>query len=289
MRASFARRRFAPPPLHRTASRFAALRSLSTTRPTFEQYDLAPDHPLSEEAIQETQSQASKPFAELKGKIHPDTLRSLTGKPFNFTNMSSVQERVLGLLPELIGPDGPHGKEGGKRDLLVKARTGTGKTIAFLTPALESRISNVARKGPNYPIQSVGTLVISPTRELASQIAVESRALTSNHRGMERGSHLWVGGESKGLQIRNFQRDRKDFVVATPGRLKDMLQNVRGISDAFANLETVRSRSIFLSVLPCPPTAPLRACDTPVTSSRRSTLCSLLALARPATDLADTF
>ena len=70
---------------------------------------------------------------------------------------------------------------------------------------------------------TVGTLVISPTRELATQIANESIKCLTWHKLYN--TQLLVGGASRRQQIRLWRRDRKDVVVATPGRLKDLLQD----------------------------------------------------------------
>ena len=61
------------------------------------------------------------PFSNLEGKIHPATLDALTVRPFKFVNMSTVQDRVLNLLPGLAGREEGFGPgEAGRRDLLVK-------------------------------------------------------------------------------------------------------------------------------------------------------------------------
>ena len=143
-------------------------------------------------------------------------------------------------------------------DLLVKAKTGTGKTMAFLVPAIEKRIKQLeaqiqsrnerATSAGQHPVsdaerrvisqsfakENVGTLIISPTRELATQIAVEATNLTSHHRGF--GVQVLVGGESKGKQMR-FWAGRKDIVVATPGRLLDLMENERGFKEAFGKTQ----------------------------------------------------
>ena len=60
-------------------------------------------------------------------------------------------------------------------DVVCKAKTGTGKTLAFLIPALEQLAGNRLAKG------RTGVMIISPTRELASQIAEEAKQLSLFH------------------------------------------------------------------------------------------------------------
>ncbi|KAG8909859.1 hypothetical protein FRC00_009312 [Tulasnella sp. 408] len=179
--------------------------------------------------------------------------------------MSPVQAAVLDMLPDLAAPYNRHAtRPDGEtkaapvqhRDLLVKAKTGTGKTIAFLVPAIEARLNALAAatlkaekdsgmKGDRrlssnaeeaYARKNVGTLIISPTRELAIQIAAEALKLTKHH---QHGVHLFVGGESKDRQIRGFERGRKDIVVATPGRLLDVMDSVPGIIESLENINTL--------------------------------------------------
>ncbi len=104
----------------------------------------------------------------------------------------------------------PAGLDG--RDVLGLARTGTGKTAAFALPLLD-RLLAVRRQGPR-------TLVLAPTRELATQIAEEIRTLSKFTR-------LKVvtiyGGVSMGSQL-NGLRARPEIVVGCPGRVLDLLQ-----------------------------------------------------------------
>jgi ATP-dependent RNA helicase MSS116 len=96
----------------------------------------------------------------LKGKVDHNTLKALTVKPFQLSSMSEVQKRVLSLMPELAGGRPKRSEEEnaeieeeavmqtnvagqkvstaarGKHDLLVKAKTGTGKTIVRLHESL---------------------------------------------------------------------------------------------------------------------------------------------------------
>jgi ATP-dependent RNA helicase RhlE len=96
------------------------------------------------------------------------------------------------------------------RDLVGIAQTGTGKTGAFLLPALARQ---VGREG-------LYTLVLCPTRELAQQVAADARAL-SRHAELFVGEV--VGGESMRKQIRDLHAG-VDVLVATPGRLIDHIE-----------------------------------------------------------------
>jgi ATP-dependent RNA helicase MSS116 len=68
---------------------------------------------------------------------------------------------------------------------------------------------------------SVGAVIISPTRELATQIANEAIKVCTWRK--ELNVRLFVGGMSRSQQLRDFKKNRKDIIVATPGRMKDML------------------------------------------------------------------
>jgi ATP-dependent RNA helicase RhlE len=106
------------------------------------------------------------------------------------------------------------------RDLLGIAQTGTGKTAAFALPILD-RLSHGAGTQPG----TCRALILSPTRELCAQIGLAIR-------NYGRFSGLRVatvyGGVSIGQQIRSVQQGA-DIVVATPGRLADLL-NRRALS-----------------------------------------------------------
>jgi ATP-dependent RNA helicase MSS116 len=173
--------------------------------------------------------------------------------------MSSVQAAVLPLLPELARPHNRDESHGPPRDLLVKAKTGTGKTLAFLVPAIEARIRAVDKAGLDaleenggrpdarvvenakrvYAKKTVGAVVISPTRELATQIAKEAIKLTHWHKGFE--VKVFTGGSSKGLQLREFEHGRNDIVVATPGRLRDVLENHPNAAEVLKTATQVRA------------------------------------------------
>jgi ATP-dependent RNA helicase RhlE len=104
----------------------------------------------------------------------------------------------------------------GGRDLLGIAQTGTGKTAAFMLPAIERLVAANRRPRP----ASCRMLVLAPTRELASQIAASAQAYG-------RFSSLSVttafGGVPIGKQRRAIERG-VDVLVATPGRLLDLVE-----------------------------------------------------------------
>jgi len=98
------------------------------------------------------------------------------------------------------------------RDLCGKARTGSGKTLAFGLPMLE-RTTRSAPRRPN-------ALVLVPTRELASQVA---RALAPLAAVRRIRLTTIFGGASMYRQVQDL-RAGIDLVVATPGRLNDLLE-----------------------------------------------------------------
>jgi ATP-dependent RNA helicase SrmB len=101
------------------------------------------------------------------------------------------------------------------RDLLVSAPTGTGKTLAFLLPALQ-HLLDFPRKQPG----PARILVLAPTRELAEQIHQQA-LLFSEATGLS--SVVITGGINYGSQLSQLEKSH-DLLVATPGRLMDLLE-----------------------------------------------------------------
>src|SRR6185295_979603 len=108
----------------------------------------------------------------------------------------------------------PHALSG--RDVLGIAQTGTGKTAAFALPILEHFIARQMPAKPRFP----GALILAPTRELANQIVGDLR----NYGRYSKVSSLAVyGGVGIEPQIRALAGGI-DIVVATPGRLIDLMK-----------------------------------------------------------------
>jgi len=119
-----------------------------------------------------------------------------------FTKPTEIQSRAIPIV--LAGSD-----------LMASAQTGTGKTAAFVLPAL-NRLLKASKKSGNGP----RALVLTPTRELALQINQHVRQLS---RGSKISSGSIVGGMAYHPQLKML-RGRLDFLVATPGRLLDHME-----------------------------------------------------------------
>jgi ATP-dependent RNA helicase RhlE len=132
--------------------------------------------------------------------LNPKLLAALTRE--GYTTPTPIQAQAIPLL--LQG-----------RDLLGLAQTGTGKTAAFLLPILHRLAAN---RRPAAP-RCANVLILAPTRELASQID-QSIAAYGGDLGM---THTVVfGGVSQVHQV-NAMRRGVDFLIATPGRLLDLV------------------------------------------------------------------
>ena len=122
----------------------------------------------------------------------------------------------------------------GGRDVIGVAQTGSGKTVAFVLPILQRLARNP---------YGVFALILTPTRELAHQIADQVRALGAPCGVRE---SVVVGGEDLTAQTLRLER-RPHVVVATPGRLRDLIENMslagrEGVSGA----KRIFGRTAFL-------------------------------------------
>jgi ATP-dependent RNA helicase RhlE len=133
--------------------------------------------------------------------LHPSIQKALVAE--NYTTPTPIQAQSI-----------PHLLQGS--DLLGIAQTGTGKTAAFALPILH-RLAETRKPAPR---KSCRALILSPTRELASQIADSFRTY-GKHMGLS--VAVIFGGVSAGPQIRALANG-VDIVVATPGRLLDHLR-----------------------------------------------------------------
>jgi len=137
-------------------------------------------------------------FTDL-GLIEP-LMRAIAGE--GYTTPTDIQARAI---PALL--------EG--RDVLGIAQTGTGKTAAFALPILQKLMADRRRPKP----RSARALVLTPTRELACQIR-DDFAVYGKHLPLR--AVVIHGGVSQNPQV-NAARNGVDIMIATPGRLLDLL------------------------------------------------------------------
>lgn len=128
-------------------------------------------------------------------KIEDRLKRTISAK--GYKTPTPIQDRAI-----------PHVLRGS--DVVGIANTGTGKTAAFLIPLINKVLLNPKENA----------LIVVPTRELAIQIDEELKAFT---RGLRIFSAVCVGGASMGAQIKML-RYQNNFVIGTPGRLKDLIE-----------------------------------------------------------------
>jgi len=133
-------------------------------------------------------------FSELS--ISPSLKERLTAA--RFSSPTPVQAAAI-----------PQALEG--KDVIATAQTGTGKTLAFLIPVMETLSAQRAA--------GIAALVLVPTRELAMQVVADYDVLRSKQ---TQPAALVVGGLPEGRQLDAVRRGAR-LVVATPGRLEDYL------------------------------------------------------------------
>src|SRR6202521_1351984 len=126
-----------------------------------------------------------------------------------FVQPTAVQSKTIS--PALAG-----------HDIVATAQTGTGKTLAFVLPLLESLIKN--------PSAGVSAVILSPTRELAIQTEETFAKMAANTPFR---AAVVVGGLSESTQLRAVRKGAQ-VIIATPGRLCDFLKR------KLVNLTSVR-------------------------------------------------
>ena len=169
--------------------------------------------PLSEAVPKDTPRFAS--LAE-KNILHPTLLQTIT-QDLKFDHMMPVQAATLKDLLQNV-------------DCMAQARTGTGKTIAFLLPAIQTMINSRRNRATG-----ISLLVLSPTRELAMQIAKEANALLQ--RLPQYKVEFAIGGTNKSSEAQRILKGC-DILIATPGRLLDHLGE-SNIHDQFRTIQTL--------------------------------------------------
>ncbi|OMO64293.1 hypothetical protein CCACVL1_21871 [Corchorus capsularis] len=153
--------------------------------------------------------------------LSPLSLKAI--KDAGYENMTVVQEATLPVI--LKG-----------KDVMAKAKTGTGKTVAFLLPAIEV-VSKLPPVGRDVKLPPIYILVICPTRELAGQAAAEAKKLLKYHPSI--GVQVVIGGTRLALEQKRMQANPCQILVATPGRLKDHIENTAGFATKLKGLKVL--------------------------------------------------
>ncbi|KAM3425022.1 hypothetical protein BST61_g6991 [Cercospora zeina] len=171
-------------------------------------------------------------FEELGSQnlVHSNVLRSI--ESMGIEQMTEVQQRTF--YEALKG-----------QDVIAQAKTGTGKTLGFLLPVVQRIINEDpsiseygrGRRSQRKTADDIRGLIISPTRELAEQIAAEAKKLCKNTGIIVQTA---VGGTQKSLGLRAIQREGCHLLVGTPGRLKDLL------SDQFSRVQAPSLQALVL-------------------------------------------
>ncbi|KAF2870313.1 P-loop containing nucleoside triphosphate hydrolase protein [Massariosphaeria phaeospora] len=148
--------------------------------------------------------------------LSPQTLDSLSR--LKFSEPTPIQSSTI---PEILAG----------HDVIGKASTGSGKTLAFGIPILESFLSSPpASAGDKSPV----ALIISPTRELAHQLAAHLAALCSGG-DFEGPSIATITG---GLSVQKQRRrlEKADIIVGTPGRLWEVISSGQGLLNSLKQI-----------------------------------------------------
>ncbi|XP_022733435.1 DEAD-box ATP-dependent RNA helicase 31-like isoform X2 [Durio zibethinus] len=153
--------------------------------------------------------------------LSPLSLKGI--KDAGYEKMTVVQEATL---PAIL-----KGK-----DVLAKAKTGTGKTVAFLLPSIEIvlKLPPTDRDVKRPPIH---VLIICPTRELAIQAASEGKTLLKYHPSL--GIQVVIGGTRLALEQKHLQANPCQILVATPGRIRDHIENTAGFATRLVGVKVL--------------------------------------------------
>ncbi|KAK1246150.1 hypothetical protein MKX07_005219 [Trichoderma sp. CBMAI-0711] len=137
-----------------------------------------------------------------------------------FSKPTLIQQKTI---PEILAGE----------DVIGKAQTGSGKTLAFGIPIVEKWLelyvdkANAKREGPT-------AVVLSPTRELAKQLSDHIKALCD---GLPTAPYVCTVTGGLSIQKQQRQLEKADIVIATPGRLWEVLDGDMSLQDSFTKIK----------------------------------------------------
>ncbi|XVF84068.1 hypothetical protein PTKIN_Ptkin16aG0545000 [Pterospermum kingtungense] len=170
---------------------------------------MEPNSPNPSSALTDTR------FSDLKPPLSEPVIEALSEAGFEFC--TPVQAATIPLLCSF-------------KDVAVDAATGSGKTLAFVIPIVE--ILRRSSSSPPKRHQVMG-IIISPTRELSSQIYTVAQPFISTLSNVK--SMLLVGGVEVKADVKKIEEEGANLLIGTPGRLYDIMDRM-DILD-FRNLE----------------------------------------------------
>lgn len=118
------------------------------------------------------------------------------------------------------------------QDLLAKSGTGSGKTLAFLISSVE----RILKQGGPDPVKTFPIVVLSPVTDLATQIYDVAKTFLKYHTPLR--TDVVIGGTNEKHDIKRLRNDRIDVLIATPGRLKSLLNQSPEIKSRLAGCQT---------------------------------------------------
>ncbi|KAK4835850.1 hypothetical protein QYF36_015275 [Acer negundo] len=144
-------------------------------------------------------------FSDLKPPLSEPVLEALAQAEFEFC--TPVQAATIPLLCSF-------------KDVAVDAATGSGKTLAFVVPLVE-----ILRRATSPPKpQQVMGMIISPTRELSSQIYHVAQPFISTLSNVK--SMLLVGGVEVKTDMKKIEEEGANLLIGTPGRISDIMERM---------------------------------------------------------------
>jgi len=173
--------------------------------------------------IEVTKTLTNKKFSNLKPKLSPELLSAIENvEKFEF--MTTVQSHVIPLFM-------------GNKDVMCEACTGSGKTLSFVIPSLHRLIT------AEYTDDGFYLLILSPTRELAHQTFTVITRLAEHITQMTSKkikTTSCVGGITKiDENLTEIEKEKPQILIATPGRLEDLLQRSKQVQARMKKLEVL--------------------------------------------------
>jgi len=180
---------------------------------TFRKDFYAPSQVIMNRSFQEVEGYRSQNQITVKGQDIPKPIQFFSDYDLPEFVMAEVRRQNYQAPTPIQAQGWPIALSG--KDMVGIARTGSGKTLGFIMPAIVHINHQERLQRGDGPI----ALVLAPTRELAQQIATVAKDFGSSSRIR---STCLFGGAPKGPQIRDIQNGC-EIVIATPGRLLDIL------------------------------------------------------------------